>query len=175
MDIVVASQTVCADLVSGCQGIEGPINTLLAELSSSTGCIDLQPSFFRFTLATTTSLIFGEPFAGLDPKAHEDFAENFDYTSLVSAMRLRLANFCFLLNPQKYKKACTQVKKYAKYYVEHALRDREENGEESAIKRHPFIIELFNELQNRHLFRDRLMNVLLAGRDTTGCLMSWAL
>jgi len=153
---------------------EGPINNLLATLSSSTGVVDLQPEFFRFTLATTTSLIFGEPFAGLDPSDHEVFAENFDYCSLIGAMRLRLANFCFLYNPSKFKKACGQVKRYATHYVNHALKDMDENGEESASERHPFILDLFKELQDRVLVRDQLMNVLIAGRDTTACLMSWA-
>jgi len=154
---------------------ETPINNLLATLSASTGVVDLQPEFFRFTLATTTSLIFGEPFADLDDKDHELFAENFDYCSLISAMRLRLANFCFLYSPLKFKKACREVKKYATYYVNHALKDKDENGEESASERHPFILDLFKELQDPVLVRDQLMNVLIAGRDTTACLMSWAL
>ncbi|KUJ13716.1 cytochrome P450 [Mollisia scopiformis] len=152
---------------------ETPINSLLAALSSQTGVIDLQPEFFRFTLATTTSLIFGEPFAGLTPKDHEVFEENFDYCALIGAMRLRLANFCWLYNPSKFKQACAEVKKYATYYVNHALKDQEENGEEEAADRHPFILDLYKELRDPILVRDQLMNVLIAGRDTTACLMSW--
>jgi cytochrome P450 len=154
---------------------EGPINNLLATLSSSTGVVDLQPEFFRFTLATTTSLIFGEPFAGLNPSDHETFAENFDYCSLIGTLRLRLANFCFLYNPPKFKRACTEIKRYATHYVNHALKDMEEKGEESASERHPFILDLYKELQDRILVRDQLMNVLIAGRDTTACLLSWSL
>ena len=154
---------------------EGPMKNLLGTLSSSTGVVDLQPVFFRFTLATTTSLIFGEPFAGLDPSDHEVFAKNFDYCSLIRAMRLPLANFYFLYSPPKFKKACKQVKGYATYYINHALKDMEENGEESATERHLFILDLFKELQDRVLVRDQLMNVLIAGRDTTACLLSWAL
>ena len=78
---------------------DGPVNELLAGLFASIGVVDLQPFFFRFTLATTTSLIFGEPFAGLDHLDHEIFGENFDYCSLISAMRLRLADWCWLYNP----------------------------------------------------------------------------
>lgn len=154
---------------------EGPINNLLATLSSSTGVVDLQPEFFRFTLATTTSLIFGEPFAGLDATIHEAFAKNFDYCSLISAMRVRLADFCFLYNPSKFKEACGEVKKYATLYVNHALKDKDENGEELASERHPFILDLYKELQDPVLVRDQLMNVLIAGRDTTACLLSWSL
>jgi cytochrome P450 len=154
---------------------DGPINDLLATLASSTGVVDLQPAFFRFTLATTTSLIFGEPFAGLDPKDHETFGENFDHASLISAMRLRLADWCFLYTPLKYKKSCNMVKRYAMHYVNHALKDMKENGEEAAQEHHPFILDLYKELQDPILVRDQLMNVLIAGRDTTACLMSWAL
>lgn len=154
---------------------EAPVNNLLAALSSSTGVVDLQPEFFRFTLATTTSLIFGEPFADLDPKEHEIFAQNFDYCAIISAIRLRLANLCFLYSPFKFKKACKEVKRYASYYVNHALKDKDENGEQSAFERHQFILDLFKELQDPILVRDQLMNVLIAGRDTTACLMSWAL
>lgn len=148
---------------------------MLDSLASSTGVVDLQPEFFRFTLSTTTSLLFGEPFAGLTPKDHEEFAENFDYASLISAIRLRLADLCFLYTPSKFRKACGQAKKYATRYVDNALKDKDENGEESALKRHPFILDLFGELKDPALVRDQLMNVLIAGRDTTGCLLSWTL
>lgn len=154
---------------------DGPINNLLATLNSSTGVMDLQPEFFRFTLATTTSLLFGEPLAGLDSVTHDKFAEDFDYCSLISAMRLRLSDLCFLYRPSKFKKACDEIKTYASYYVSHALKDEEENGRESAFERHPFIIDLYKELHDPIRVRDQLMHVLIAGRDTTGCLMSWVL
>ena len=154
---------------------DGPINGLLATLASSSGVIDLHPEFFKFTLATTTSLIFGEPFVGLDPKDHELFSENFDYASLISSMRIRLADWCFLYNPRKYKKACEHVKRYALHYVDHALKDMRDNGEEAALKNHPFILDLYKELQDPTLVRDQLLNVLIAGRDTTACLMSWSM
>ncbi|KAL5344729.1 hypothetical protein ACLOAV_010421 [Pseudogymnoascus australis] len=153
---------------------DGPINDLLYTLASSTGVIDLQPEFFRFTLATTTSLIFGEPFAGLSPEDHDVFGKNFDYGCLISAMRLRLADWCFLYTPPKYKKSCSLVKGYAMRYVNHALNDMKENGEESAFEHHPFILDLYKELKDPILVRDQLMNVLIAGRDTTACLLSWA-
>ena len=154
---------------------EGPINDLLDGLMSSSSIVDLQPFFFRFTLATTTSLIFGEPFAGLDPTDHNIFGENFDYCSLISAMRLRLADWCWIYSPWKFRKSCEMVKRYATYYVDHALKDKDKNGEEAASERHPFILDLYRELQDPVLVRDQLMNVLIAGRDTTACLMSWSL
>ncbi|RDL32646.1 Cytochrome P450 [Venustampulla echinocandica] len=127
---------------------ESPINDLLDGLMSSSGIVDLQPFFFRFTLATTTSLIFGEPFAGLDSTDHEIFSKNFDYCSLTSAMRLRLADWCWIYSPWKFKKSCQMVKRYATHYVNHAPKDKDENGEEAASERHPFILDLYKELQD---------------------------
>ena len=67
------------------------------------------------------------------------------------------------------------VKRYSTRYVNHALKDKAENGEEVATERHPFILDLYKELQDPVLVRDQLMNVLIAGRDTTACLMTWTL
>lgn len=46
------------------KAFDGPVDMLLAEpKSSERGIGDLQPCFFRCTLRTTISLIFGEPSA----------------------------------------------------------------------------------------------------------------
>ena len=153
---------------------EGPVDGLLRTLHSSEGVVDLQPAFFRFTLATTTSLIFGEPSTRLNQSDHDKFASAFDYTSLISAIRMRLADWCWIYTPPAYLRACTLVNNYASHYVNYALADMNTIGEEAATQRHPFILDLFKELKDPKLVRDQLMNILLAGRDTTACLMSWA-
>lgn len=38
-----------------------------------------------------------------------------------------------------------------------------------------FIQDMYNELRDEESVRDLLINVLLAGRDTTACLMTWAM
>lgn len=121
---------------------EGPIYELAGPKSSLSSIVDLQPFLFRSTLATTTSLLFGEPFAGLDPAEHEQFGRNFNYVGLVTAIRTRLSDWCWKYNPRKFKKSCSMVKDYAMRYVKHALTDMEENGAEAAFERHFFIIDL---------------------------------
>ena len=155
---------------------ERPTHELLAELKSlPRGVVDLQPHVFRFTLHTTTSLIFGEPFAGLDTTDHERYEENFNYAGSITAIRLRLQYLCWLYTPSKYKQACAMLKRYAMHYVNHALTDMKEHGVDEAFERHAFVIDLYQELRDPILVRDQLMNVLMAGRDTTACLMSWTL
>ena len=157
------------------RGFDEPVNNLLASLSGSSGVVDLQPLFFRFTLATTTTLIFGESIRSLGDEEEKEFSESFDYASLICAIKLRLTDFHWAYTPKKFTKACRIVKRYADHFVDSALKDRQENGEQPVSDRYAFIHDLYDELKDRAMVRDQLVHVLIAGRDTTACLMSWTL
>ncbi|KAL8835082.1 MAG: hypothetical protein Q9176_007151 [Flavoplaca citrina] len=143
-------------------------------LSSSDSVVDLQPAFFRFTLVTTTALIFGEPASGLTSADHETFAESFDYASMISAIRLRLADLEWVYKPKAFRKACQVVKEYASHFVDEALKSRVGDELSPRTESEALIQDLYAELQDPELVRDQLVHVLIAGRDTTVCLMSWA-
>lgn len=151
------------------------VDDLVAGLSSSDGIVDLQPAFFRFTLATTTALIFGESVSGLGSKDHEEFASSFDYASMISAIRLRLADLEWAYKPKPYRKACDTVKGYASHFVNEALKAQSYSDGSPRTESQALIQDLYAELQNPELVRDQLVHVLIAGRDTTACLMSWTL
>lgn len=148
---------------------------MLSSLCSSKGIVDLQPLFFHFTLATTTALIFGEPVGTLGNDATNTFGSAFDYASLISAMKIRLADFHWAYTPKKFTKSCDIVRQYATHFVTQALKDQDERGELARQGQYAFILDLYKDLQDTALVRDQLVHVLLAGRDTTACLMSWAL
>ncbi|KAF2817453.1 putative cytochrome P450 alkane hydroxylase [Mytilinidion resinicola] len=148
-------------------------NLITGLLSASDGIVDLQPHFFRFTLATTTDLIFGEPVHSLGDDVQDHFSTSFDYASMISAIRLRLADFHWLYKTKKFRNACGVVKKYAKHFVALALDDMKESREDHDSGKHVFIHDLYKDLKDPALVRDQLVNVLIAGRDTTACLMSW--
>ena len=151
------------------KGFSGPIENLLRTLTSANGIVDLQPLFFQFTLETTTALIFGHAVEHVNGNNQDDFASAFDYASLVSALRSRLTDFHWVYNPSGYRDACNSVKDFADGFVKRALGAKEDSN------RYAFIEDLYSELQDPVLVRDQLVNVLLAGRDTTACLLSWAL
>ena len=144
-----------------------PVDDLVTGLSSSKGVVDLQPAFFRFTLATTTALIFGEPASGLGSDDHDIFSKAFDFASYISAIRIRLADFYWLYSHKGYPRACDTVEYYANHFIDKVL-DPEAQKSESHE-------DLYEELKDGDLVRDRLCNVLIAGRDTTACTMPWAL
>lgn len=128
--------------------------------------------FFAFTLATTTALIFGQAVETFEDQEQDSFGSSFDYASLMSSLRIRLQDLYWVLSPSKYRAACRKVKEFADNIVRRALR---ENGHNATEHGYAFIRDLYEELRDPALVRDQLANVLLAGRDTTACLLSWTL
>ena len=151
------------------------VDALIASASTIDGVVDLQPFFFNFTLATTTALIFGQPIKSLGGEEEDTFAGSFDYASWISSLRIRLQEFYWAYSPSKYRKACRKVQDFAGVFVRRALEDKELVKERKESDGYAFIRDLYDELQDPVLVRDQLVNVLLAGRDTTACLLSWTL
>ena len=149
-----------------------PLSNALAE---SQGIVHLQPFFFRFTLATTPSLIFGDGVSGLKQGDHDAFASALDYASGVSAIRLRLADFSWLWQPMRFSKACQTMRSYASNIVGAALRDPATCRNHAEAKSESLILALYQELHDPALVPDELVNVLMARRDTTAWLLSWKL
>lgn len=157
------------------KGFQEPINSLLGVLSSSTGVVDLQPLFFQLTLAITTSLIFGQSVESSEHDGEDSFGSTFDHASWITTLRSRLADFYWAYNPSHYKAACNRIKAFADGFVKRALSTDGKDSAGDSSDRYAFIEDLYAELKDPTLVRDQLINVLLAGRDTTACLLSWTL
>ena len=140
----------------------------------TSGVVDLQPLLFHFTLSTTFGPIFGQSIETLTKKEQADFANSFDYASFIYATNIRLVDLYRAYTPRRYTRACDTVRIFASDYVEQALREKSDAETEASI-RFAFIHELHDELQDPALDRDQLVHVMVAGRDTTACLMSWTL
>ncbi|KAL8766549.1 MAG: hypothetical protein Q9209_006692 [Squamulea sp. 1 TL-2023] len=152
------------------KGFLEPIDNCLAKIASCSGVLDLQPLFFQFTLATTTALIFGQPVESSEDQKQDSFASSFDHASWITTLRSRLTDLYWIYNPNHYRAACRTIKEFADGFVRRALSVREED---KLSERYAFIRDLHAELNDTSLVRDQLVNVLLAGRDTTACLLSW--
>lgn len=150
-------------------------NIVKLETTSTDGVVDLQPLFFDYTLGTTTDLLFGESHSSL-PKADRDaLRDNFDSASLESAVRLRLADLYWVYNPASFRRSCRIVQDWGSFFANKAIDFIQEKGEDTASEKYPFILDLWRDMQDRDLVRDQLLHVLIAGRDTTACLLSWTL
>ena len=147
----------------------------LEQAARSGEIVDLQPLFFEFTLGTTTNLLFGEPYSSLAKEDRDTLRDNFDYAALIVGIRVRLADLAPLYSPAKFKKACKVVRDWAAFFSNKALRYKDEVGEEKAFEKYSFIIDLWKEIKDENLVRDQLLHILIAGRDSTACLLSWTL
>jgi cytochrome P450 len=150
------------------------VDNLIDRLPAS-GVVDLQPLFFDLTLDTATALLFGRSIyslrAGIDQhRENKIFAESFNIAQEGLAKRFRIAPWHFLYNPPTFRKACANVHRF----VENYIRDLDlKNPERHVMKQEGFIKQIAEESATVKELRDQLLNVLLAGRDTTACCLSW--
>ncbi|CAO1605215.1 hypothetical protein XANCAGTX0491_008738 [Xanthoria calcicola] len=155
------------------RGFREPIENCLSKISTRDGVVDLQPLFFQFTLATTTALIFGQPVESSEDEEQDSFARSFDHASWITTLRSRLTDLYWIYNPSHYRAACKTIKNFADGFVSRALSANDHGKAEAVSDRYAFIEDLYAALKDTSLVRDQLINILLAGRDTTACLLSW--
>ncbi|KAF7114046.1 hypothetical protein CNMCM5793_007026 [Aspergillus hiratsukae] len=139
------------------------------------GVVDLQPLFFNLTLDIATALLFGRSVyslkAGIDQDADNRlFAESFNIAQEGLAKRFRIAPWHFFYNPPEFRKACANVHGFVERYID---RLGLQNSEDLDDKTYGFIKQVAQESASKADLRDQLLNVLLAGRDTTACCLSW--
>lgn len=129
----------------------------------------MQPLFFNLTLDTTTALLFGRSAYSLRADIDQDaenktFAESFNIAQEGLAKRFRIAPFHALYNPAEFRKACSNVHQFVERYIqEQNLECKEDLIEDS----YEFLRQVAEESATQTDLRDQLLNVLLAGRDTS--------
>jgi cytochrome P450 len=146
------------------------INDLISIIEASNGTIDLQPLFFRLTLDTTTAFLFGESVKSLvTPDSGEStFASAFNAGQKWITKRYRLADLYWLVNGKEWRQACKDVHEFADQLIDRNLALKKE-GEEG------FLHSIAKHSPNRIALRGQIINILVAGRDTTASLLSWTL
>ena len=154
------------------------VDNLLERLYISTGKVDLQPLFFKFTLDTTTALLLGRSVYSLravdvNDTGNKDFAENFDIAQGGLAKRFRLAPWHFLYSPPQFRRSCSVVHQFIDEYISERGLVKEKGSRQGSSE--SFIDQLAQESGSHEMLRDQLLNILLAGRDTTACCLSWTL
>ncbi|KAL1626012.1 hypothetical protein SLS56_007070 [Neofusicoccum ribis] len=132
--------------------------------------VDLQPLFFRFTLDTTTFLLFGESIGSLDAigSGHDsaseeaDFAEAFTIAQDFLAQRGRLGDLYWLIGGPKFWRACKTVHRFVDSMVRERLRDSNNNKQSGAPSeaesKHVFLDSLLLDRQDVFTIRSQLLN-----------------
>jgi len=116
----------------------------------------------------------------LSPEGSEqkNFAAAFDYGQFELLTRSRLGPFLFLYHNPKFNQACKVVHNFVDRFVYRALEYRRARDEEEKLgvklskERYVFLNELAKATNDPIQLRDELLNILVAGRDTTAGLLS---
>jgi len=141
--------------------------------------VDFQPLFFRLTLDTTTYLLFGRSIDSLGTQSaqSESFSESFRITQYFLAQRGRLGSFYWLIGGKAFRSACATVHEFIDGAIRDALTTEKLNkiSKLETASDYVFLNALIKETQDPKILRDQLLNILLAGRDTTACCLALAL
>jgi len=145
--------------------------------------IDLQPVFFRFTFDTTTFLLFGKSMNSLQTTSSSaqnaadareaEFSEAFRISQEFLFRRCRLGYMYWLIGGREFRKQCSIVHRFIDEAVQEALSVEHQDCKLGNV--HSFLDALIQETRDPRILRDQLLNVMLAGRDTTACCLTWTL
>lgn len=150
------------------------VDNLISVLPEN-GTVDLQPLFFRLTLDTTTAFLFGDSVDSLRASTtagEPTFATAFNTAQDFVAKRLRLQDLYWLVGGRSFTAACKEVHRFADQIIDRNL-SRHDEG--SSPGKYVFLDFLEQHTSNRIELRSQIINILVAGRDTTACLLSWTL
>ncbi|RKF53380.1 Cytochrome P450 52A12 [Golovinomyces cichoracearum] len=148
--------------------------------------VDLQELFFRLTLDLATEFLFGKSVDSqilLLEEQNDDFSKNlglfakaFDDAQLGLSKRSHFGDYYWLVWPKGFKESCKICHDFIDHYVRAALERnpaQEKKNINSDKKDYVFLDALVEETRDPIALRSQLLNVLLAGRDTTASLLSW--
>lgn len=140
--------------------------------------VDIQALFFKYTLDTTTAFLFGQSTSSLKEDGVVDgttFAANFDTAQDFVVKRFRLLDLYWLVGGPRFSKACHAVHEFVDRLIEkrQAISDSSEGEEDS--EQYVFFDAVAHDAKGKEALRGQLLNILLAGRDTTSCLLTWTL
>jgi cytochrome P450 len=163
------------------------VSRLIAHVPTDGSSFDIQELFFRLTLDTSTEFLFGESVNALlsssytnsgvpvkSTQAHMGFEAAFNTSQDYLAWRSLAQSLYWLINPKKFRDANRVCHQLVDYYVKIALdpnatRDFKSSQDQ---ERYIFLEALAKDTRDPKLLRDQMLNILLAGRDTTASLLS---
>lgn len=156
---------------------ESHVKHLIQAIPRDNSTVDLQELFFRLTLDSATEFLFGESTNCLAPgttaESNAEFAVAFNRSQAEIGQRTRSNGFTSYFARRQFTKDANYVHDFVDIYVARCLESRKSQDPKKATdERYIFLHELVKETQDPLQIRSELLNVLLAGRDTTASLLS---
>lgn len=164
--------------VSDVNMLEKHISNLLDLMAKNEDNINLQPLLFKFTLDSATEFLFGESAGSLTGGVDGgEFADAFTTAQAFALWNLRMGGFfSHWWRSKRMIKANKIVHSFVDGCVEKALgrvREEKEKDGNPESGRYIFLDAVARETSDPKVLRDQMLNILLAGRDTTAGLFGW--
>ncbi|KAJ5949971.1 hypothetical protein N7454_001555 [Penicillium verhagenii] len=173
------------DQVADLALLDDHINHLLDLIPKDRSSFDIQRLFFLLTLDSATHFLFGESVGCMLPESEttgvlaksavrnaQGFADAFTIAQDYLAARSRAQGLYWLVNPKAFREANSQVHEVVDHYVNVALESKRNPDKKDDSGRYIFLDALAADTDDPKILRDNMLNILLAGRDTTASLLS---
>lgn len=167
--------------VGDLETFETHVNHLIQAIPRDGSSFDIQALFFNLTIDSATEFLFGESTNCLVPGNSDassyKFAEAWNRGQAEVAINTRFGPFLsWLTTKPQFTKDSKYVHDFADRYVRKGLEYRKTHDVEKSTSeeggRYVFLHELVKRTSDPLQIRSELLNVLLAGRDTTASLLS---
>ncbi|CBX99718.1 similar to cytochrome P450 alkane hydroxylase [Plenodomus lingam JN3] len=173
------------DQVADLDAFERHFKLMMKHIPRDGTTVDLQDLFFMLTIDSATEFLFNHStntlrMAGNDDAHNEDviFSKAFNFAQFDITKRMRLGPLDRFRSNEEGERAIKICHEYIDKFVEDALRFRKEldgekkAGGEAKDEKYYFIQEVAKQTTDKKRIREELINILLAGRDTTASLLS---
>lgn len=160
---------------------EDHISQLIDRIPKDGSTVNLQELFFRLTIDSATKFLFGESTNSLAPSASSEtparFAEAFNRSQEFTGEVARNGLVMKFFSKKNFNRDVKYVHDFVDRYVQRGLETRKTYDLEKANakeegERYVFLNELVKQTSDPIQIRSELLNILLAGRDTTASLLS---
>ncbi|KAG5368233.1 Cytochrome P450 52A12 [Yarrowia sp. C11] len=171
------------------------IDKEMREKGNDSRGFDIQNLFFLFTLDSATEFLFGSSVdslvdflddpsvhtgdhGGVDEAARKGFNDSFNRAQELCALRSRLHTLYWIVGSvvkkEPFDRYNKEIKTFVDFFAAKALKARKEKDMSLMNNdQYIFMYELVKETTNPVTLRDQMLNILLAGRDTTASMLSW--
>jgi cytochrome P450 len=127
---------------------------------------------------SSTELLFGQSTDSQLAALRSDhqqgtFNEAYERGLITVGIRNFLEELHWLYTPSHYKEDCRVVHAFVDTFVQQGLRRADDAKARGESTKYCFLDELVKETRDPIELRDNLLNILLAGRDTTSSTLGW--
>ena len=152
------------------------VTDMLKAIPRDGSTVNLQDIFFQLTIDSATEFLFGESTNCLRGGPNVGFAEAFNHSQEYIASALQKGKQKITHGSAEFRADVKTCHDFVDRFVQKGLEYKEsldlEKAKPHTDERYVFLNELVRQTDDPNRIRSELLNILLAGRDTTASLLS---